>query len=252
MSRGILKRKGRRCTIHFNADSSNTELLCRTIHPANQLSIYGAVSSWCEEFAQRTPIQKESTSEKFAAKENEQLQKNVKPREVNSLVQTPRIDNRASGNRLRECLQRFETLENAIRFTRVCGDTTIARRVSIGMYYKTIPDVDDYSGDRTSPCREYTLPREDSDSGIYATIRGLTIIGPVLQVHIIHYLGINGIEIQIPSTTTKKRTSWKVTCRGKNRYVEELHLRDPGHNPTSSEIAGAHGIGKISCERKRT
>ena len=31
LSREILKRKGGRCTIHFNADSSNTELLFRTI-----------------------------------------------------------------------------------------------------------------------------------------------------------------------------------------------------------------------------
>ena len=59
LSREILKRKGGRCTLHFDADSSNTELLLRTIHSANQLSIYGAVSSWCEEFAQRTPNRKE-------------------------------------------------------------------------------------------------------------------------------------------------------------------------------------------------
>ena len=49
-SRGILKRKNDRDTIFFNADASNTELLYRTIHSANQLSIYGAVSNWCEEF----------------------------------------------------------------------------------------------------------------------------------------------------------------------------------------------------------
>ena len=72
--------------MHFTADSSNTELLFRTIHSTNQRSIYGAVSSWCEEFAQRTPNQKESTAEKFVAKENQQLLKNVKPQEVNSLV----------------------------------------------------------------------------------------------------------------------------------------------------------------------
>ena len=80
------EKKSGRCTIHFHADSSNTELLFRTIHAANQLSIYGAVSSWCEEFAQRTPNQKESISEKFVAKENEQLLKSVKPQEVNLLV----------------------------------------------------------------------------------------------------------------------------------------------------------------------
>ena len=86
LHRGILKRKGGRCTKHFNADSSNIGFLFRTSHLANQLSIYGAVSSWCEEFAQRTPNQKESIAEKFVAKENEEPLKNVK-QEVNSLVQ---------------------------------------------------------------------------------------------------------------------------------------------------------------------
>ena len=53
--------------------------LFRTIHSANQFSIYEAVSSWCEEIAQRIPNQKELTLEKSVAKENEQLLKNVKP-----------------------------------------------------------------------------------------------------------------------------------------------------------------------------
>ena len=47
LSRGFLKRKNGRDTTRFNADSSNKGLLFRTIHPANQHSIYGAVSSWC-------------------------------------------------------------------------------------------------------------------------------------------------------------------------------------------------------------
>ena len=68
VSRGILQGKNGRCIIHFNVDSSDTDLLFRTIHSANQLSIYGAVSSWCEEFAQRTSNQTESTLEKFVAK----------------------------------------------------------------------------------------------------------------------------------------------------------------------------------------
>ena len=62
-ARGILKRKNNRDTTHFNADAPNTELKCRTGHSANQLSMYGAVAGWCEEFAQRTPDQKESVSE---------------------------------------------------------------------------------------------------------------------------------------------------------------------------------------------
>ena len=47
LSRGILKRNNRD-TAHFTADASNTELLYRTIHSANQLSNYGAVACWCE------------------------------------------------------------------------------------------------------------------------------------------------------------------------------------------------------------
>ena len=77
-------------------------------------------------------------------------------------------------------------------------------------------------GDRTPACRECTLPREDQNSRIYATIPRQTTIGPVLQVHITRYLDISGIDIQIPSTTTKDRKSWIVIWRGKNRNVEEL------------------------------
>ena len=160
----------------------------------------------------------------------------VKPQEGNSLVQTPWIENRASGNRLRECLQRFEIQEKGVQFTRVCEDATFARRVSIGMSYKTIPGVDDGFWDRKPACREYTHPREDSNSRIYATIPRQTINGPVLQVHIIRYLDISKIEIQVLSTTTKHRTSWMVICRGKNGNVEEGRPNDPDHNPTSSEL----------------
>ena len=40
LSRGILKKKNGRATIHFSPDASNTELLFRIILSVNQLSIY--------------------------------------------------------------------------------------------------------------------------------------------------------------------------------------------------------------------
>ena len=52
LNRGVLKRKGGRCTIHFTAESPNVELLFRTIHSIHLLSMYGAVSSWCRDLAQ--------------------------------------------------------------------------------------------------------------------------------------------------------------------------------------------------------
>ena len=65
------------------------------------------------------------------------------------------------------------------------------------------------------------------------------------------YLDILGIEIQILSTTGNDRKSWVSMCRGKNRYVEELRLNDPDHNPASSELLGRIGLeGSIAKKRE--
>ena len=51
LSRGILKSKGHgKLSIHFTADYSTIETVFRIIISANQLSIYGAVATICEEF----------------------------------------------------------------------------------------------------------------------------------------------------------------------------------------------------------
>ena len=97
LARGILKRKNNRDTLHFTAFASNTELFFRIIHPGNQLSIYGAVAGWCEEFG----LKLDETSEKLTKTENDQMLIEVRPQEVNSLVQSPRNDEPATGNRLR-------------------------------------------------------------------------------------------------------------------------------------------------------
>ena len=143
--------------------------------------------------------------------ENEQLLKNVKLQEVNSLVQTPRSDDPASGNRFRICLQNFETLEKSIQYKSL-RKFVILERVSIGMRNKTIAYVDDGFGDRTPACREYAHTRADSDSGNYAAIQRRSIIGPVIQVHITQFLGTLGVEVQVPFTTTPNRTSRVVIC----------------------------------------
>ena len=57
LDRGFLNKKGGRCTIHFNAEPSNAELLFRTFRCANQLSIYGAIAEWCDELNQLLPVQ---------------------------------------------------------------------------------------------------------------------------------------------------------------------------------------------------
>ena len=91
-----------------------------------------------------------------------------------------------------------------------------------------MPYVDDGFGDRTPACQEKTHPRGDKDSRAYAAIPGRTKIGPVIQVYIVQFLGNYGLEIQIPSPTNPERKSWVVMCRGRNRFVDELHHRNPG------------------------
>ena len=135
LNQRVLKRKNERCTIHFSAESSNTELLFRTIHSAKQLSMYGAVASWCGEFAHLIPGRTHMIMEKSVAKENYQLSPKLEPQEVDSLVQTPR---RKAGNRLRVDLRKFEELETDGQFTKVCECPGFMRRVSVGVHLKTI------------------------------------------------------------------------------------------------------------------
>ena len=47
LGRGILKKKNIRDTIHFSGEYCNIDLLYRTVHSADQLCIYGAVTKWC-------------------------------------------------------------------------------------------------------------------------------------------------------------------------------------------------------------
>ena len=110
-------------------------------------------------------------------------------------MQTPRSDDPVSGNRLQECLQNFVSLEKEIQFTQICEVASFLEGVSFGMCCKTVADVDDGSGDRTPACREYTHPRADSGSRIYAAIPERTLVGPVLQTHIVRFLGTHGTEI---------------------------------------------------------
>ena len=224
LSRGILKRKQNGDTIHFNADSSRTQ---NSYFESFTQQISSVCTEQCLTGVKRTRSKTERNVD-FKFETTEQTLKEVRPREVNSLVQTSRDDRQASGNRLRDTFRRFGKLDTETKFARVCGAAAFWELVSVGMRYKTVPDVDDDFGGRTPACREYTHPREQANSRVYAAIPGNTIIGPVLQVHMVKFLVNYRVEIQIPSTATQDRTFWVIMCRGKNRYVENVSLQDPG------------------------
>ena len=189
--------------------------------------------------------------EKSAAKENEQILEKPEPQEVASSGANTRRNEEAVENRLRECVQRYDNLEEAVQFTRLCQATTFARKNSIGWIYKTIHDANDGFDGGASACKEHTLPREDPNSRISAMFLGQTTTGPVLQVYFSRCLDVSGIEIQIPSTTVDGSKSRVVPSTGNNRYVEEPRLNDPDHNPRSSELVNHRGMKRpIAMQRE--
>ena len=106
------------------ADASNTELLHRTIHSANQLSIYGAVARWCEDFGMKS-------DETLPKTINAKKLKEVQPREVTSLVKAPRNAQPPAGKTL--CVkfqQNFEILATEVQFTRICKEVTFIHEVA--------------------------------------------------------------------------------------------------------------------------
>ena len=79
----------------------NTELLFQTVQTVNQLSVYGAVTSWCEQFGLDV---------------DNKILTMVEPEEVELLVSLP---TQAPGNRLQGSVLSFKALEN-IQLTQLC------------------------------------------------------------------------------------------------------------------------------------
>ena len=157
----------------LTAESPHAELLFRTVHSANQFSIYGGAPSWCEELAQLIPGQTHVIMEQSFAR-TISYHKNWSRKKWMLWYK-----HRGGMMRQREtgCVIIFKDLKNWRK-----RSNSRMRRVFIGMRCKTLHDLKDGFGGRTGACREYSLLREDPDSELIAWIGGHTKIGPVLQV----------------------------------------------------------------------
>ena len=82
---------------HVNGDSTNAELLCRTINSVNQLSFFGAVADWCEELAQQMPALASSSIGKPTAQVNEQLDSPLAPEDVTVIMTS--LETNVSGDK---------------------------------------------------------------------------------------------------------------------------------------------------------
>ena len=70
----------------------------------------------------------------------------------------------------------------------------------------------------------HTFSRTHPQSMFFAAILGRTIIGPVIEVQIVKILDLYGLELAIPSLNDRERTSYVMLSRGKNRFVDEIHI----------------------------
>ena len=89
LSRGILRQRRGKSTIHFNGHFINTELLFQTVHSVNQASVYPAGTNWCCKFA----LKKEE-KEHIPTPVDNRIMAFVEPEEVEMLISSP---NQAQG-----------------------------------------------------------------------------------------------------------------------------------------------------------
>ena len=135
LSREFLKRKKGKETIRFNGDSLNTELLFRTTHSVNRLSICGAVANWSEQFG----LTEEHKGRGNRRSVNKNFWTIVKSHEVQLLVSPPK-----SGICKQFARKHFEVQ----MFAKTLG----LNIVSAGMMYKTRLDEDDGYGQLVPFC----------------------------------------------------------------------------------------------------
>ena len=69
-----------------------------------------------------------------------------------------------------------------------------------------------------------------------------TIVGPVIEVHIVKDLDNFELEIAVPPPNNPIRTSCVLIFRGNSRFVDELHIANVEHYRTSAELLSEHAI----------
>ena len=80
LNRKSLKSKGEgKLSIHHDGDPATAELLFRMVISVNQLSIYGAISDWCEELAQQISDHSFSSTGKLVAELNDESESRISP-----------------------------------------------------------------------------------------------------------------------------------------------------------------------------
>ena len=158
LKRGTLQSNGGgQLSVHNCGDSDTAELIVRTIVSVSQLRIYGAVSDWCEELAERISNYSEQSAGRLAPKDKSET--TMAPTAVSAATNPLLTNSPEQGNLLRQHIRTFSKRPNDIRVIKTCSDVGFMGTVGIGQYFTTIHEVEMAKLGCPEPCREYTLPQ---------------------------------------------------------------------------------------------
>ena len=220
LSRGQLRSKGHgKLSLHFAADHQTIETIFRIIVFANQLSLYGAVATICEEF---------ETHQDGSGQPDVLMGQSIVLSEINAEVPLENDIPSHQNLLLQRYEERIEMLARENKVSKFCMDAGFIHVVEVGQYFVT-KDTGDFRQFQSVACREYTLPRSDESSQPKGWIQGNTRIGPVLEITTSCLYGKHGIEIRIWSVGQDNPQAWVRISYGTNKYV-----LDSNHKNTES------------------
>ena len=218
LSRGTLKSKRHgKLSIHLTADYPTIETVFRIIISANQLSIYGAVATICEEF---------ETHEDGSGEPDVLMGHSIVLCEIKAEILLQNENSSHHQILWQQYIQRIESLSPESKVSRFCMEAGFMRVVEVGQCFMT-KDTGDFRQFRSVACREYTLHRDDPASQPKGWIQGNMRIGLVLEVTTSFQYGKHGIEILIWSVGQDNSQSWVRISYGTNKDVI-----DSNHNNT--------------------
>ena len=242
LSRGVLKRRKNKDTIYFTAETWNVELLLRIIHSANQLSIYGAVSSWSGH-----PSPNETDGE---------VRHKWRIRQHGNAEECAFTGNKLFGG---FCLVKTRLWKQGARwssglfFTRTILDCEDLWN-SIILEYCWESDVLQHSSRHgwwcwrfhTSMQRIFTTSTRSRFNSSWCNSR--TVVGPVLQFIVVRIMGTYRNEIEILSL---EQTSTIMFCRRMNRYMDKALVQKAEYTNSSRELITERAVEAIGpCSTK--
>ena len=153
----------------------------------------------------------------------------IDPEEVELLVSPP---TQAPGNRIQGRGLSFQTMEKKIQLTQLCEKNLLPTSCDCKEDIQKFDRMQTTDGEKLLLCvenmRVLDLVRKPKHCQLFP--KG-TIIGPVLEVHVVKILDGYGIEVAIQSSGNPVYATYFVISREEERFVNEFMITDKSSGP---------------------